>query len=133
MSAVLNFNQSLETETCYRCGIVFAMPAYFRKTRRDDKASFYCPNGHAQGYVESEADRLRRQLEAERSSKEWERARANNLEKRLSAQKGQMTKLKNRVANGVCPCCKRSFADLHRHMTTKHPDYATTERAADAV
>lgn len=41
--------------------------------------------------------------------------------------RGQLTKLKRRVSNGVCPCCNRSFADLHRHMTEKHPDYLTSE------
>lgn len=30
----------------------------------------------------------------------------------------------DRVGKGVCPCCKRSFTNLRRHMTTKHPDVA---------
>jgi hypothetical protein len=34
-----------------------------------------------------------------------------------------VTKLKQRVANGVCPCCHRSFVNLHRHMAGQHPDY----------
>lgn len=124
MSAVLNFNQQLQTETCYKCGIVFAVPSYFREKRLLDKNSFWCPNGHSQAYIKSEIDQLKSQLEAERRSTEWQRARANTLEKSLSAQKGQLTKLKNRVANGVCPCCKRTFQDLSRHMHNKHPDYS---------
>jgi hypothetical protein len=28
-----------------------------------------------------------------------------------------------RIGNGVCPCCNRSFTNLRRHMTTKHPEY----------
>lgn len=125
MSAVLNFNQQLQTETCFRCGIVFAVPAYFRKMRLDDKQSFWCPNGHSQAYVQSEADRLREQLQRSSESLVWQKGRVSSLEKSLIAQKGQMTKLKNRIARGVCPCCKRSFSDLHRHMQTKHPDYTT--------
>jgi hypothetical protein len=27
------------------------------------------------------------------------------------------------VANGVCPCCNRTFQNLARHMAGKHPDY----------
>jgi hypothetical protein len=128
MSAVLNFNQHLQTETCPICGIVFAVPAYFRATRQQDKKHFYCPNGHSQSYTESEADRLRQQLEQQRKSTEWQKSRAQSLERSLVAQKGQVTKLKNRIARGVCPCCKRSFSDLHRHMTSKHPDFASAEK-----
>lgn len=29
-----------------------------------------------------------------------------------------------RIAAGVCPCCRRSFTDLARHMSSQHPDYA---------
>ena len=37
--------------------------------------------------------------------------------------KGQVTRIKKRVANGVCPCCNRTFKDLAAHMSTQHPDY----------
>ena len=32
--------------------------------------------------------------------------------------------LQYRVGHGVCPCCNRTFGDLYRHMSTKHPGYA---------
>lgn len=38
--------------------------------------------------------------------------------------KGVVTRTRNRIANGVCPCCDRSFTNLQRHMASKHPDYA---------
>jgi hypothetical protein len=41
---------------------------------------------------------------------------------------GQVTRIKNRVKNGVCICCNRSFSDLHQHMLTKHPDFSTPEK-----
>lgn len=77
--------------------------------------------------LRSEADKLRQQLQKEREATEWQRARANQLEKSLTAQKGQMTKLKKRINNGVCPCCRRSFAALAQHMRRKHPDYVEKE------
>jgi len=40
-----------------------------------------------------------------------------------AAAKGQLTKTKRRVANGVCPCCNRTFADLSAHMHGQHPEY----------
>jgi hypothetical protein len=27
-----------------------------------------------------------------------------------------------RVHRGVCPCCKRTFQNIQRHMETKHPE-----------
>lgn len=123
MSAILKFEQHLETLTCYSCGVVFAVPSYFKTKRLEDSKSFWCPNGHSQAFVESEVQRLKKQLEEQKRSTEWQRARAQRLEKDLQSQKGQMTKLKNRVAKGVCPCCKRSFQALARHIKTKHPDY----------
>jgi len=37
--------------------------------------------------------------------------------------KAAAARLQKRVANGVCPCCTRSFANLRRHMETTHPEY----------
>lgn len=38
--------------------------------------------------------------------------------------RGVVTKTKNRIGKGVCPCCNRTFVELARHIATKHPDYA---------
>jgi hypothetical protein len=35
-----------------------------------------------------------------------------------------VTKIKNRVGHGVCPCCTRSFQNLARHMASEHPTFA---------
>lgn len=123
MSAVLDFQNKIQTITCSGCGVVYGLPYGFIDNRQQDKQVFYCPNGHRQQYTKSEADKLREQLTQEKAATEWQRARINRLEKDLQSQKGQMTKLKNRIAKGVCPCCGRSFVALARHMKTKHPDY----------
>jgi hypothetical protein len=52
------------------------------------------------------------------------RADRNQAKRSLAAQKGVTTRIKRRVANGVCPCCKRTFQDLARHMAGQHPRYA---------
>ena len=36
----------------------------------------------------------------------------------------QRKKFIERTGNGVCPCCKRSFTNLRRHMNTKHPNFS---------
>jgi hypothetical protein len=130
MSAVFKYEQELEATSCCVCGIQFGVPPYFIANARKNAGSLYCPNGHCLGWSKTEADKLREQLEKASAATEWQRARANQLEKSLIAQKGQVTKLKKRVANGVCPCCRRSFAALAQHMRRKHPDYVKEQSNA---
>lgn len=119
------------TVTCYKCGVEFGVPIQFRAERLADGASFFCPNGHSQAYVESETAKLQKQLERERSNTQWYReayeARGEKLtseRNRVNAYRGVITKTKKRIQNGVCPCCNRTFQDLARHMQSQHPGYA---------
>lgn len=134
MSAVLNFQAQLEIHYCPNCSMSFALPPRFIKERREGGASFYCPSGHKMSFHESESDKLRKQLEAEKRSVEWLRQSARVKDSQLKGARIQIGKVKaklqraeTRIAHGVCPCCNRSFQNLRRHMNTKHPDYATTE------
>lgn len=134
MTAVskLNFEITFETVTCCECGFQFAVPADVHQQWRRTGESFHCPKGqHSLRYGVSENDRLRSELEAERRRKEAalsreneERARREATERKLSAARGQNTKLRKRAAGGACPCCNRTFVQLARHMATKHPDFA---------
>jgi len=128
---LLNFSVWIDTIECYKCAMVFGMPMDFLRRLRETGDSFYCPNGHSQAFIKSEVDKLRAELERVKASSqreiEWQKGQRLVAEKQLIAKKGQITKLKNRVSKGVCPCCNRSFSNLHQHMTTKHPDYATKD------
>lgn len=123
MSTVFKYQQELEATSCCVCGIEFGVPPYFIVDKRDKGGTLYCPNGHSLGWSQSEADKLRQQLQKEKDAVEWQRAWASRLEKDLQSQKGQITKLKKRIVNGVYPCCHRSFSVLAQHMRRKHPDY----------
>lgn len=125
---LLNFNVWIDTETCPQCYMVFGMPKDFQANKRQTGTDFYCPAGHVMSYRDNENARLKRQVEAANRNAEWQRTRAASIEKSLIAQKGVATKLRKRIANGVCPCCKRSFNNLHQHMTKQHPDYAKPVR-----
>jgi hypothetical protein len=118
----LQATTDLEATDCCVCGVVFALPGRLLSKRRTDGGDFYCPNGHVLVYKKPEVDRLREQLAASRSVAAAERERREAAERSVSAAKGQVTKLKRRVSNGVCPCCNRTFANVARHMATKHPD-----------
>lgn len=118
------------------CGISFAVPAWWEAERRRLHDDFYCPNGHSlkftgttdeQRRIEKlEAEKRRLQLVADRVLDDYriEREARKSTQRKLSATKGVLTRTKNRVARGVCPCCNRTFANLARHMAGQHPEYA---------
>lgn len=113
-------------EECCRegCGCLFAMTLDMRNRRLADKKSFFCPNGHPQLFVgEKETDRLTRELETSKKDIEWQRAARLRAERQASAARGQVTKIRNRIGNGVCPCCRRSFNNLRNHIKHMHPDF----------
>lgn len=127
-------------EECINCGVTFAMTMDFHNEKlryRNDhnRRSFYCPNGHSQFYTgETEETKLKRELRAERERAESEermRRRAQEEAKherhRANGYKGHATRITKRVKHGVCICCNRTFADLARHMATKHPQLTPQE------
>lgn len=123
---------TLVVENCCVCGIPFGLPDYLQDKLQTDGGYFWCPNGHQQRYVEPEVPKLKKQLaQAKRLAElrqQWydaEREDHEGTRRRLSATKGVLTRTKNRIAAGVCPCCRRHFENLERHIATKHPDYAT--------
>jgi hypothetical protein len=112
---------------CCNCGALFAVPDQVNEELVRTGRRFYCPNGHSQSYTESTKAQLRKAKDAlarEQARNDQLRAERDASDRRASAAKGQVTKIRNRVARGVCPCCNRTFADLAAHMATKHPDYA---------
>lgn len=114
----------LEVEVCGTCGIMYALPCeMLERARNDPSLWWYCPNGHHWHYLtETPEQKLRKAQEALAR----ERARHDQTQASLSATRGVVTRQRKRlqrVSKGVCPCCNRSFADLKRHMQSKHPDY----------
>ena len=125
---------NLEHHICPTCGIEYAAPAEFFRSKNEnndpDNNSWHCPNGHIVVFTESLADKLRRENQrlAQRIAMKDDqvaaaRDDADAADRRAAAFKGQVTKIKKRAAAGVCPCCNRQFQNLHRHMETKHPSF----------
>lgn len=125
--------QSLVVEECGVCAVLFAMPEVLRdKALADHSKGFWCVNGHKLFFQgKTEAQKLQERLDDERRRSARIAADRDQIQASLSATKGQVTKLRKRVAAGVCPCCGRTFQQLARHMENKHPDYATPERLAE--
>lgn len=115
---------------CSQCGVVFGVPSTMEKRRRSDGRTFWCPNGHTMSWHTTEEDRLRKRAEKaerivtrERAAADRAAAEAKHMAAVARGHKGAHQRTKNRVARGVCPCCRRSFVDLERHMAGQHPDY----------
>ncbi len=118
---------TLALEECFTCGMPFGVTVETQAKLLKSRKVFYCPRGHAQNYIgKNEEEKLREELRREKVERRAaeEIIKAERRSKRNI--KGQLTKLKKRVANGVCPCCNRTFANLHRHISRQHPDYTTT-------
>ena len=89
---------------------------------------FYCPAGHRQYYAgKTEEEKLRRKLAQTQSDLKAEQGRVAILKEQRDKVKRSHMRMRERVKNGVCPCCTRSFDNLARHMKTKHPEFGKKE------
>lgn len=137
MTETQQYTATLVIVRCGECELSFGMSEAFYNERKRDHQAWYCPAGHPRIFtdksdVEKARDRaaqLERRLANRDEDLRAERASHRVTEHRRRAAKGQLTKTKKRVANGVCPCCNRSFADLGRHMAGQHPDYAESSHS----
>lgn len=134
MSITQRYTGTLTIQACPDCGTNFGCEEDLIEARRKDGRTFYCPNGHRLSYKDSEVERLRKEtqrlarraenLEAQRdqltTSVEHER-------RRVATYKGHLTRTRNRITSGNCPCCDEHFPDLQSHITTAHPSYKDTD------
>lgn len=116
---------------CPECGTRFGMSQAFFDARKEDKKTWYCPNGHARVFVgESRDDKIQRltgALDRERTKVEAYRKDLDYAKRATKAQGTRLRKLKERVKHGVCPCCQRTFQNLARHMNRQHPGFGDGE------
>lgn len=129
MTTTIAYSGQLVVSTCW-CGIRHAVPRELQdmqqRQHRDGRpqTDIYCPLGHAYEIAgEGEVARLQRELEQQRARAGRLAAARDQAEASARAYKGAATRARKRAAAAVCPCCKRSFVQLRRHMATKHPDY----------
>lgn len=116
---------------CNGCGIPYGLPEGFIEQRRRDHETWTCPNGCKRHFPpgESDAEKLRRAEAREVALQDQLSAAIRDAEQT----RVQLLRDRQRYANGVCPCCNRYFANVHRHMTTQHPEVdAAAVRTAPA-
>lgn len=132
MSATLTLDfVGLHQMTCGECAGVYAIAEKYRKQKWQEGGFWHCPYCQCSwGYATSEITRLKRTIvdqesfaTRQRAAHDQTRAALRETERRRRAEKGAKTKLKKRIAAGVCPCCNRSFQNVRRHMANKHPEF----------
>jgi hypothetical protein len=128
------------------CGVVFAIPknAWDEKMRQRDlgqRVELHCPvNGHSMSWDGGDAlkkaqdavVRERQRREQAEADARYNRDRANREERRVRAARGLVTRIKNKVAKGRCPCCSHLFKDLRSHMAKEHPGFDPS-KGIDAI
>lgn len=122
---------------CWKCKAEIWLPdELLAAARHSSSVGFFCGYGHRAVFQEGEdqetilrreRDRLTQRLAQKDDEIANEKKRRREVEASLSATRGVVTRIKNRVGHGICPCCNRTFENLHRHMKGKHPDYAASE------
>lgn len=115
---------------CITCGVFYALPETMWNHHVQAGGFHTCLNGHEQGWDKegSENGRLRRdkaRLQQRIAQRDDE---IRDLERSVSAQKGNVTKLKRRAGSGTCPCCQRSFMNVNAHLAKKHPEFVVGQR-----
>lgn len=131
------FTETLVVLHCYKCRCAFGITRdHYDRAQASDSVNFYCPNGHSQVFTRTREQKLAAELEAEKRRRGWAetslthtRDQLEATERSLRGHKAAKTRIKNRIAAGVCPCCNRTFQNLARHMAGQHPQYTTTEEA----
>jgi hypothetical protein len=56
---VINFSKNFVEQECCACGVIHFIPSDLDRNLRESKKNFWCPNGHPQSYLKSEAQILR--------------------------------------------------------------------------
>jgi len=145
VSETISYSGVLVVQRCW-CGIRFAIPEELLAQQIADQdrgvqvRATFCPLGH-EGVPsgETKAQKLERQLQRERAAADQVRAALNDerraherTEARRRGQAAAKTRVMNRVAKGVCPCCSRTFQNMARHMACKHPEVASAGSSPDA-
>jgi len=132
MSVVAELQVALEDINCCNCGFVFWVPVTMYNQWRRKHNSFFCPSCDCSQSYSGKSDIEKEREKVKKAEERTQRALADANEQRLllekqknktRAEKAAKTRLKNRIAAGVCPCCHRTFKQLVAHMKNKHPDF----------
>lgn len=139
MTTTLSYTGELTITSCW-CGIRLAIPSDLYTHAYNNGQVVFCPLGHEFVWKETEAQRLAKKLKTAQAAAKfaWASASAardqrDAANRTAAAYRGHLTRLRNKIANGVCPVpgCKRHFDNIQAHIATVHGAWA--EEHPDAL
>ena len=123
MGYALQVTVEMTDMDCGECGIQFSVPETWRAEKKRNGGVWFCPNGHSRIYAESDAQKYKKSLAAEKERHLNTLARLNESKEAKKKVSRKLNRVEKRVNAGVCPCCNRTFKQLAAHMKNKHPDH----------
>lgn len=140
--ATIAHTSTLVVTDCCVCGCLFGLPEQMNQEAIRTGRSFFCPNGHSQSYTrttkaeleeaKAKLGRMKKSLALAERLEQEAREQQRAAERKAAAARGQVTKLKRKVAAGRCPCCTGLFPDLQQHMSSQHPDFVSEEETQES-
>lgn len=132
---ILSFSVTLKSRTCPNCSGVYAISQEYEEEAMrlgEFKKMWTCPYcKEERGFGEGRIQKLEKELRASQSREQLERDQRHAAERSAEGERiarleseSKRAKMEKRIKNGVCPCCKRSFCNLQKHIATKHPEFA---------
>lgn len=127
----MTYTGTLTLVSCW-CGVHLAIPETLYREAFQNGTAVYCPLGHTFVWKESQVDRLTRELATAESQRKAARAalvatrdQRDAAERSNRAYRGWITRLRNKIAAGVCPVagCHRHFENVQAHIATQHPEW----------
>ncbi len=116
----LTYTGELTVRVCW-CGLRHAIPYELnREFEARGVHSLYCPLGHS--YVPL-GRTLPQRLDDARIRERALQDQLDAAERTRRALRGHLTRLRHRIANGVCPWCHRHFSQVERHVRSQHPEH----------
>jgi len=119
MTLTMDYTETLTVTHCW-CGIAVGVPEnLYRYANRHKGKEIYCPLGHTFVFTDTFEEKFEREQRAHRATRDLLAAE----ERSHVATRGHLTRARKRAKAGLCPCCKRHFENVERHVKTKHPNF----------
>ena len=106
------------------CGLIFAMTLEFYDETLRTGREWFCPNGHRRFWAGKTTEQ---KLQAAQARNQHLADQLRAATRDAESSRVALVRDRQRFANGVCPCCNRSFENVRRHMETQHPSYDVTK------
>ncbi len=116
---------------CGCCGGTYAITERHRSWCYENAKSWTCPYCKTGWGFSSNNDRisqLKKEIKAANRNADLAWHEASENRKQAEKITRSYNRVRERVKNGVCPCCSRTFENLARHMQSKHPDFGTNKQ-----